>query len=270
VLFFITGSLVQPLDLHKVISSRLQRDVVHFFVASAVSKLLNVGGNTGKLRLDALDLLSGIAPADILLAKYCEFDELTREGGEVKAIRLPWSWMEEIYAAQGVILGYNPWALGGLYLAAIVQDNTFQGLTTIHPIGAGADRAHGEDTHAIYLQRNPSLKDVVGITANNYGVSGSLVIGVIGNKMPNDHDLMDWHAEFRENVQNCRSSAVSNGPPHHELHMRNFGAGTLGTKNTSKSVPNIDSVLEQGLRIGVKEKEKDHSQCSEFCTIFGF
>jgi len=271
VLFLVTGSLVQPLDLHtEVSSSRLHRDVVHFSVSSAVSKLLNGGGSIGKLKLDALDLLSGIAPADILLAKYCEFDELTKMGGEFKAIRLPWSWVEEIYAAQGVILGYNPWALGGLYLAAIVQDNTFQGLTTIHPIEAGANRAHGEDTRAIYSQKDPSLKDIVGITANNYGISGSLVIGVIGNKMLKDHDLMDWHAEFRENVHDCRSSAVSNGPPHYELHMRNFGAGTLGAKSASKTAPDIDSVLGQALRIGLKEKEKDHAQCSEFCTIFGF
>jgi hypothetical protein len=270
VLFFVAGSLVRPLDLHTKVSSRLHRDVVHFSVASAVSKVLNGGGNIGRLKLEALDLLSGVAPADILLAKYCEFDELTKMGGEIKAIRLPWSWVEEMYAAQGVILGRNPWTLGGLYLAAIVQDNTFQGLTTIHPIDAGADRAHGEDTLSIYSQKDPSLKDIVGITANNYGISGSLVIGVIGNKMQKDHDLMDWHAEFRENVHDCRSSAVSNGPPHHELHMRNFGAGMLGTKSASKTVPDIDGVLEQGLRIGLKEKEKDHAQCSEFCTIFGF
>jgi hypothetical protein len=271
VLFLVTGSLVQPLDLHtKASPPRLPRDIVHFSVASAASKLLNVGGNIGKLKLNALDLLSNIAPADILLANYCEFDELTKKGGVFKAIRLPWSWVEEIYAAQGVILGHNPWALGGLYLAAIVQDDIFQGLTTIHPIDASADRAHGEDTLAIYSQRDPSLKDIVGITANNYGLTGSLVIGVIGNKMPKDHDLMDWHAEFRENIQNCRSSAVSNGPPHYELHLRNFGAGALGNKNISKTVSNIDGVFQQGLRITVKEKEKDHSQCREFCTIFGF
>jgi hypothetical protein len=271
VLFFITGSLAEPLDPNSTeVSSRLRRDIVHFAVASAASKVLNVGGNIGKLELNALDLLSCIAPADILLAKFCELDELKQKSGELQAIRLPWSWVEEIYAAQGLILGRNPWALGGLYLAAIVQNNVFQGLTTIHPIDAGADRAHGEDTLTIYSRRDPSLKDIVGITVNNYGVKGSLIIGVIGNQMPKDHDLMDWHAEFRQNVHNCRSSASSNGPPHHELHVRNFGVGTLGTKRISKTVPTIDGVLEEGLRIGIKEKEKDHSQCSEFCTIFGF
>jgi hypothetical protein len=272
VLFFITGSFTQPLDPQGMegSSSYLHRNVVHFAVASAASKVLNLGGGIGKLDLNALDLLSGIAPADILLAKYCEFDELKQKSGVFQAIRLPWSWMEEIYAAQGLILGRNPWALGGLYLAAIVQNNVFQGLTTIHPIDAGADRAHGEDTPAIYSRRDPSLKDIVGITVDNYGVKGSLIIGVIGNKTPKDHDLMDWHAEFRQNVHTCRSSALSNGPSYLELHVRNFGLGTLGTKRVSKIVSTIDGVLEEGLRIGVKEKQKDHSQCSEFCTIFGF
>ena len=272
VLFLITGSFTQPLDPRgmEVSSSYLHRDVVHFAVASATSKVLNGGGSIKKLKLDALDLLSGIAPADILLAKYCGLDELKQKSGELQAIRLPWSWMEEIYTAQGLVLGRNPWALGGLYLAAIVQNNVFQGLTTIHPTDAGADRAHGEDTPAIYSQRDPSLEGVVGITVDNYGIKGSLVIGVISNKMPKDHDLMDWHAEFRQNVHTCRSSALSNGPPYHELHVRNFGLGTLGSKRVSKIVPTIDGVLEEGLRIGVKEKQKDHSQCSEFCTIFGF
>jgi hypothetical protein len=272
VLFFITGSLAKPLDPHgmEVSSSHLRRDIVHFAVASAASKVLNGGGGIGKLELNALDLLSGVAPADILLAGYCELGELKQKSGELQAIRLPWSWVEEIYAAQGLILGPNPWALGGLYLAAIVQNNVFQGLTTIHPTGAGADQTHGEDTLAIYQPMDPSLKEIVGITVDNYGVRGSLIIGVISNTMPKDHDLMNWHAEFRQNVRNCRSSALSNGPPYHELHVRNFGLGTLGNKRVSKMVPTIDGILEEGLRIGVKEKEKDHSQCSEFCTIFGF
>jgi hypothetical protein len=271
VVFFVTGSLVQPLDLHTEVSSAyLRREVVHFAVASAASKVLNAGGSINKLKLDALDLLSGIAPADILSSKYCEFDELMKKGGVLRAIKLPWSWVEEVYAAQGVILGPNPWALGGLYLAAVVQDHTFQGLTTIHPTNLGANRTDGEDTPAIYFQGDPSLKDIVGITANNYGVSGSLVNGMIYVKMAKDHDMMNWHAEFRENVHNCRSSAVSNGPPLHELHVHNFGAGMLATKRASKTMPTIDSVFEQGLRIAMKEKEKDHSQCTGFCTIFGF
>lgn len=276
VLFFITGSLVPPLEADADRShSSLPNNVVHFAVASAGSKLLNQGGTVGNLKLHALDMLAGVAPADIILADYCDIDELMKIGGEMKAIRLPWSWMEEIYVAQGLILGHNPWALGGLYLAAVIQRFgtsawTFQGLTTIHPRGAGADRAHGEDTYTSYSEKDPALRDVVGVTVGNYGIRGTLVIGDIMNRMPVGHDLMDWHIEFQENVRNCRSTAVPNGPPHQEFHMRNFGDGEHGKKHVSKTVLTIEILLKLGLDIGAKEKEKDHSQCNEFCTIFGF
>ena len=41
----------------------------------------------------------------------------------VSIIRLPWSFVEELYLANGLILGSNPWALGGLYLGAVIIDS---------------------------------------------------------------------------------------------------------------------------------------------------
>ena len=278
VLFFITGSLFTPLDADANTPSRnLNPDMVHYAVASATSKVLNGGGAAGNIRLDALGHLSNIAPADILLAQYCNLDELVKESGEMNAIRLPWSWVEEIYAAQGVILGRNPWALGGLYLAAVVQRTTkspwtFKGLTTIHPSGADADRTHGEDALLRLAEsEDTTMRNIRGITIDNYGIRDSLVIGDIAQtKMRLNHNLMDWHNEFRENVRDCRLTAVSNGPTHTELHARNFGEGELGTKRVSKSEPTTKDVLKLGSNIAEKEKRKDHSKCEEFCTIFGF
>ena len=279
VLFFVTGSLFTPLEADaKTSSCTLNRDVVHYAVASARSKILNLGGVVGNISLDALDHLSSIAPADILLAQYRNLNELVKEGGEMKAIRLPWSWMEEIYAAQGVILGRNPWALGGLYLAAVVQRTTtespwqFKGLTTVHPSGADADRTHGEDTLSrLVKSEDTAMRNIMGITVDNYGIRDSLVMGdIVQMEMPLNHNLMDWHNEFRDNVRDCRLMAVSNGPTHLELHARNFGEGELGTRRVSKTVPTIEDMLELGSKIREKERRKDHSNCKEFCTIFGF
>ncbi|KZP34198.1 hypothetical protein FIBSPDRAFT_809245 [Athelia psychrophila] len=271
-LFVVTGSLVVPAlkPSAEVATTTLPRDVVRFAVASAQSKILNLGGTIDNLQLVALDLLSDVAPADILLSDYCSFGELSKSAGEIKAVRLPWSWVEEIYAAQGLILGNNPWALGGLYLAAIVQDGKFRGLSTVHPRGASAAHSHGEDSFASLAKKDHSLQNIVGVTSSNYGMKGTLFDGTITEMLPIQHDLMDWHLEFQENVLRCRASAVSNGPHYNEMHVKNFGEGHLGTKTMSKSVPTIRGVLEQGRKIVVKEKEKDHATCEEFCTIFGF
>jgi hypothetical protein len=271
VLFFITGSLAPPLTIEPSESqSNLQRSIVHYAVASAASKLLNIGGGIANLQLEALDLLSDVVPCDILSAKYCDCQELMKMGGKFTAIRLPWSWMEEIYTAQGLVLGRNPWSLGGLYLAAVVQGDTFYGLTTIHPKGATSSGAHGEDDFPLQYEKHARLRDLAGVTADNFGIKDSLVIGTIIGKMPDAHDLSQWHAEFRENVANCRATAVSNGPPHYEIHVRNFGDGPLGNKRMSKTVSTVNNVFQLGLDIAKKEKVKDHSKCKEFCTIFGF
>jgi hypothetical protein len=109
VLFFITYSLVYPLNLHAGVSSaHLHREVVHFTITSAARKVLNAGRSISKLKLDTLDLLSGIASADILSSKYHKLDELMKEGGVLRAIRLSWLWIEEVYGVQGVILRHNP------------------------------------------------------------------------------------------------------------------------------------------------------------------
>ncbi|KAF5372871.1 hypothetical protein D9758_001518 [Tetrapyrgos nigripes] len=271
VVFAMAGSLDEPLlpDAEESVG-KLHRDVVRFAAASATSSLLNKGGNIAKLDLDALDILSDVAPADILVAKYCDFEALMRMGGEMRAIRLPWSWMEEIYAGQGLILGNNPWAIGGLYLAAVVQRAdgespwSFKGLTTIHQKGTSSNGAHGEDSLDWFAKKDAALQDVKGVTANNYGVS-SLVNGEILAKMPYEHDVMTWHEEFRENVRICRASAVSNGPPHQELHVCQ-----AGTKRMSKMVASLKDVLKSAYEIVAKEKDKDHSECRDFCTVFGF
>jgi hypothetical protein len=277
VLYSVSGSLVKPLEEDGPVSEdNLSQDVVRFAVASACSKILPIGGKIGNIQLSALDILSGIAPADILRAEYCNISSLrVTSGGTITALRLPWSWVEEIYVAQGLILGHNPWALGGLHLAAIVQNESecspwiFRGLTTVHPRGAGADQAHGEDTYQL-LEKSDIPSNVVSISVENYGISGTLFMGTIVERLPTPHGLMDWHDAFRRHVKECRDTAVSNGPLHHELRISNFGVGLYGNKRVTKTVESMQEVLDMSQTISEKEMIQDHSRCKEFCNIFGF
>lgn len=275
VLYFTVGSLVDPIDLDhpdKDSGATLSRDVVHFAVASAGSKVLNDGGDVLKLNLDVLDLLSHSAPRDILLANYCDLDQLVNPEKErvIRAIRLPWSVMEELYAAQGLILGKNPWALGGLYLSAVFDispkgTHTFLGLTTIHPRRNKTNEALSQDG----LSRL-APPDVVGFTYECYGITGSLVDGTVSLKVGDVNGYADWHTKFRENVATCRSSAVSNGPGHCEVHVRYLGEESRKGKRMTRIDPSMRDVFTSARDIVNHEKEKDHSVCQNDCIIFGF
>lgn len=272
VLFFITGSLVpaiNPMDPDVTHDLKITRDVVHFAVASAGSKVLNGGGTVSRLNLTALDLLADSAPRDILRARYCNFDELysSKETRTFRVIRLPWSVMEEMYAAQGVILGKNPWALGGLYLGAVFevhpQSFTFEGLTTIHP-----RTTKGGNTTVSLESKEPA--NIVGATFDNFGMTGTLSDGIIVGKLMANEGFEEWHTKFRENVATCRASAVSNGPSHCEVHVRYHGQGETGKKRMARMDASIKDVLAFGREVVSKEQDKDHSRCNNFCAIFGF
>ncbi|KAJ7796333.1 hypothetical protein B0H14DRAFT_2295293, partial [Mycena olivaceomarginata] len=84
--------------------------------------------------LGAASGLAGVVPTDIILAEYTLVgSHYVPAGALIEVIRLPWSFVEELYLGQGIILGNSPWALGGMYLGAVICDGTFLGLTTLHP-----------------------------------------------------------------------------------------------------------------------------------------
>jgi hypothetical protein len=275
VLYFTAGSLVDPIDPDhpdKDLGATLSRDVVHFAVASAGSKVLNDGGHVLNLNIDVLNLLSDSAPRDILLANYCNLDQLLNSEKErvIRAIRLPWSFMEELYAAQGLILGKNPWALGGLYLSAVfdispIGTHTFLGLTTVHPRRNKTNEALSQDGLSPGAPPN-----VVGFTYECYGITGSLVDGTVSMKAGGVNGYADWHTKFRENVATCRSSAVSNGPGHCEVHVRYLGEESRKGSRMTRVDPSMKDVLTSARDIVNHEKEKDHSVCQNDCKIFGF
>jgi hypothetical protein len=262
----------------ETIPNALSLDLVAFATASAQSKVINGGAPPTRVKLSALGRLAGAAPPDILRAPYCHDIAKAAQGSQYRAIRLPWSFVEELYVAQGLILGDNPWNIGGLFLAAVFSGDQFRGLTTIHPLSIQNDQSHGEDTVAWFGSPRTGVfrsSKVVqprhwGVTQEGYMVS-DLVDGTIDGQLdkPLEEKFQRWHADFRDNVQRCRDAAVSNGPPHCEMHVWQMGDGenNQGHKHMKKRVESLREALEITKGVVKKERSKDHARCRDHCTV---
>ncbi|KAJ7144295.1 hypothetical protein C8R44DRAFT_601310 [Mycena epipterygia] len=281
VLYIVTGSLVPALDPDPKCdppARMLAEEVVHFAVASAGSRELNSGRGVGRLQFSALNRLSGVAPADILRAPYCDMAEvwLRIPAKELRVVRLGWGFVEELYTAQGLVLGNNPWALGGLYLAAVLRGAEFVGLTTVHPVMPCGEEDSRRQAPQVLEIDGASI--ISGYPPNAKGaVLGGVVIDslidgqVIGKYRSAETSRFDhWHDKFRENVAKCRAAAVANGPSHCEVHVQNMGDGPSGKKNMVRTEPELTDVLEYVHDVVKKERIKDHERCGAFCIIFAF
>ncbi|TFK51784.1 hypothetical protein OE88DRAFT_1468348 [Heliocybe sulcata] len=260
----------------------LPRDIVYFAVASAKSKLLNSHGVERHIKLANLDVLSEVAPRDLLQPAcrrvFCELDEISPEVRErLRIVKLPWSVVEEIYAAQGLILGANPWVLGGISLAAVVdpfakdekQGDSFLGLTTVHSCKPTAiDGVFEFDRQKAGAA---AVGDIVGITYDNYGITGTIELGCLAHKLPRPHQLLDSHIKFRENVATCRETARENGPSHCEVHSQEYGDGvTPIVEHNMKTESSLADALQYGRDVIYHTVRKDHSHCTDVCKVFGF
>ncbi|KZT27886.1 hypothetical protein NEOLEDRAFT_67503 [Neolentinus lepideus HHB14362 ss-1] len=260
----------------------LPKEIVYFAVASAKSKLLNSHGVERHIKLANLDVLSEVAPRDLLQPAcrrgFCSMDEILPEvRRRLQIVKLPWSVVEELYAAQGLILGANPWVLGGISLAAVVdpfakgeqQAGNFLGLTTIHSCKpTNMDGVYEFDRQTAGAA---AIGDIVGITYDNYGVTGTIELGSVARKLLRPHHLVDSHDKFRENVATCRETARANGPAHCEVHAQEYGDGTSPVvEHNLKTEPSLEDALRYGRDVIYHTLRKDHLQCTEVCKIFGF
>ncbi|KAJ7192642.1 hypothetical protein GGX14DRAFT_406170 [Mycena pura] len=185
-------------------SPTLSQEVVEFACASTCSKQSNRAFAPGRVKRNILLKLVNVAPTDIIYAEYTAVGSHfapAPKGSVIEILRLPWAFVEELYIAQGVILGSNPWALGGLYLGVVLQDGQFMGLTTLHPFAAHA----GQCTR---IEFEPSL--------------------------------LEWHRKFRHNVEECRRSAKSNGPSHIEIRASSFGPVSQLRVEIKRTQPDMD------------------------------
>ncbi|KAH8823813.1 hypothetical protein DL96DRAFT_1532163 [Flagelloscypha sp. PMI_526] len=244
-IYAVSSSIVEPLPveisndpLDNDAFPTLSQEVIDFAVASAGSKVLNkqIEGNWRVQRSSLLDLANA-APSDLVDTRHVTTlrEHFPPTNDETLFVhRLPWSFVEEVYAAQGLILGLNPWALGGLYLGAVLakpkigsssklaetppKPIRFLGLTTVHPFREHASRC----TTPKCASRHPQFTKA-GITREGYLIS-NLVDGSVEQFFETiEPDLVPLHDQFLTNIEQCRSTSRSNGPGYLEIHAATAG-----------------------------------------------
>ncbi|RPD58047.1 hypothetical protein L226DRAFT_614975 [Lentinus tigrinus ALCF2SS1-7] len=272
VLYVVAGSLSYALpasgDDHWQ-QRRLTRPVVNAAVALAGSLLNNVHGSTAMLRQPTLALLADSgAPADILRAEYVDVAALHLEAPTLRLIRLPWSFMEQLYTLEGLILGKNPWAYGGLYLAACLVDGRFVGLTTVFALNKPDVSARLLAT--LQKSSSPAFFGVkaAGITRELCIVDNLVDGSILGTATPLEgEDYERWHVQFRKNVAECRAAAVPNGPEDVEVHTRHAAPASMGSKHVTRTENNMRDALAFVRTATDAEKSKDHHRCKGYCVI---
>ncbi|RPD60403.1 hypothetical protein L226DRAFT_513911 [Lentinus tigrinus ALCF2SS1-7] len=280
VLYVVAGSLSYTLPASGDNHSQLTGPIVNAAVALAGSLLNNVHGSTAMLRQPALVLLADAgAPADILRANYVDVAALHIEAPALRLIRLPWSFMEQLYTVEGLILGKNPWSYGGLYLAACLVDGRFVGLTTVFALNK-------PEVSARFLATVPALqKDdsdtpgpagaspgakwkAAGITRELCVVDDLVNGSILGIAEPLEgEDYERWHVQFRKNVAECRAAAVPNGPEDVEVHTRHAAPASMGSKHVTRTENSMQDALAFVRTAIDAEKSKDHSHCKGYCMI---
>ncbi|KAJ7808468.1 hypothetical protein B0H14DRAFT_2608867 [Mycena olivaceomarginata] len=127
-----------------------------------------------------------------------------------------------------LILGYNPWALGRLYLGAVLSKGCFIGLTSVHTFRShvhGCTDPHCISQHHAYPQLERAAITLMGIWLATQRTEMS--------QESLEQSLLEWHLKFRENTKICCMSARMNGPSHVEVHQSTFGPNpNLRTNNT--------------------------------------
>ncbi|KAG8892652.1 hypothetical protein FRB99_002555, partial [Tulasnella sp. 403] len=293
--FIATGSLVQySIEPESTDTSGfVQKEVVSFAIASAVSKAINTGESIATLDYPTLSSLAGAIPPDILRTGFLDLKTVfgcapevqprkppvstlsipqlrqtpssstsqTAEEipltelahpDELRAIRLPWSFLEEYYTAQGLILGHLQWPVSDIYLAAAFRKETYLGLVTIRPM----------------QRQDYSPDDMFATTSEGFAVCGDPLNCTI---RPVKGGLMDthYHNIIRTKIRDGRESAVANGPAHCELHARHLRIGSSTGEHITLTMPSLFEVMTQwGAQAVDHHKNKDHSKCGKACSIF--
>lgn len=272
-LYIAAGSLSTPLSvdpppnrLPPSAEPKLQLSVINFAVTSAYSKVTNQGIPSIRLRPEFLVKLANTIPLDIISSEYVLLAGFFSATNAIKItiVRLSWNFVEEVYAAQGVILGHNPWALGGLYLGAVLLDDKFIGLTTVHPFQAHVAECADKRCAASHATHASG-----GMTLDSFFVD-SLIGGCITKQFcDTNQNLLVWHDKFRSNVALCRSTARSNGPSYIEIHSSTFGPFPQHRRDISRVEPTL-SLDFVGTAV-LEARTKKHDQCDpSVCEIETF
>jgi hypothetical protein len=274
VVFLVTGAITAPLSGTSPTFPRpplLPLPVVRFAIASAGSKVQNNNEIVTKIHYPALIRLAGKAPADILSASYFDFSRVDSDiaSFNFKIVRLPWSFIQELYVSQGWILPRNPWSLRGLCLGAVFKRDEFVGLTTMHPsrtiCATIAATASG-----VYVSRCPLSHDI-GITREGF-ISTCVVAGdIVGTAVAVELDLLKYHDDYRQKIARARELAVSNGGNHVEVHALRLEPHGDRVWHRARTRANIDEFFKCARVASEKDCTKDHTKCPPtHCPIHTF
>lgn len=216
--------------------------------------------------------LAGTAPADIIYSEYVQIgahydpSESQPKPG-ITVVRLPWAYVEELYLGNGLILGSNPWALGGLYLGVVLVDGRFVGLTTLHPFVAHISQCMNIEckvTHDHFKSHT--------LTMDGYLVNDDTYGHVVRPFHTEVEDtLLEWHQKFRANVEQCRRTATSNGPTHIEIRASSYGPLSQFHSNVVRTEGSIN--LDFVRAVVADAQVKKHDNCHPWgCEIetFGY
>ncbi|KAH9481983.1 hypothetical protein JR316_0006513 [Psilocybe cubensis] len=274
-LYIATGSIVDPLPAtpppERVPASspgKLTLEVVSYAMAAVHSKFANQGSPSNRIRGELLTRMANTVPSDIISVEYVLLDDYfygKQEYSKMTVLRLSWAFVEECYMAQGVILGPNPWAFGGLFLGAVFLDNDFVGLTTIHPSQLHFDSCADKQCasrHDDYRQG--------GFTRDGYYVSDLVGGTVVKFVAPSENNVCAWHDSFRDNITRCRSTAKANGPSYIEVHA---ATSSLRNRNGRTDVSRVEPRLNYDFiqASSLQARTKAHDSCPKnVCEIYTF
>ncbi|KAF8187631.1 hypothetical protein K438DRAFT_2150708 [Mycena galopus ATCC 62051] len=206
-LYLVVRSLGRQLPVHppQRISprseERLDETVVEFAVATTSSQKCNKSFRPARITRAALMKLID-APADIIHTEYASVGE----------------WFD--LKGQGVTLDNNPWALGGLYLGAILANGKFVGLITLDEFSAHVSECRKKRCiSTIHPHHQTST-----ITFDGYLYSDKIYGKVFGPfQLALEPSLLEWHHKFRNNEEVCHKTSKVNGPSYLEVHASTFG-----------------------------------------------
>ncbi|KAF8169551.1 hypothetical protein K438DRAFT_1774140 [Mycena galopus ATCC 62051] len=206
-LYLVVRSLGRQLPVHppQRISprseERLDETVVEFAVATTSSQKCNESFRPARITRAALMKLID-APADIIHTEYASVGE----------------WFD--FKGQGVTLDNNPWALGGLYLGAILANGKFVGLITLDEFSAHVSECRKKRCiSTIHPHHQTST-----ITFDGYLYSDKIYGKVFGLfQLALEPSLLEWHHKFRNNEEVCHKTSKVNGPSYPEVHASTFG-----------------------------------------------
>lgn len=271
-IYITTGSLCTPIQPDETAdgfpaSRTISAAVMRVVIASTHSRLLNEGGHSAELphMYSGLTRLATCTPADILLAPFCEVASHVWKNHELSfhIICLPWPFIEELYAAQGIILA-DLSKCYGLYLAAVVQDGRFIGLTSVHPFDTSTNFSFkNADSEAADYSTPASGCTVEGIVIHSLADGKVLA----SQSHPLSSEDAERHARLRANVAECRKAAVANGPTFSQVHLHYADGGSAGNWESVRTEPTLTHALRCVDAIACAEKGKDHARCGQYCKV---